>query len=170
MFLDESGLNLAMGRSHAWVKKGRECVGHRPMNWGKNLTLLGAMRASGWVLLSTMFDTANKDRFVGWLGGKLLRRLNRGDVLVLDNLPAHKERRIVPLCAAHGVRVLYLPPYSPDLNPIEAGWALQKQHVRKHAPRDPAALLRIARRARLRITPRHCRLWFAHAGYPVQLN
>lgn len=74
----------------------------------------------------------------------------------------------MPLCAVHGVRVLYLPPYSPDFNPIEPGWALQKQHVRRYAPRDSAALLRIARRARHRVTPRHCRQWFAHAGYRVQ--
>ena len=70
VFVDESGLNLAMGRSHAWVKRGHEYVARLPMNWGKNLTQLGAMRASGWVLLSTMFETTNKDRFVSWLDGK----------------------------------------------------------------------------------------------------
>lgn len=157
-----------MARSHAWVKKGAEYIERTPTNWGKNLTLLGAMRATGWVLLSTMFATTNKERFVCWLGGKLLPRLQRGDVLVLDNLAAHHDKRVVPLCASRGVRVLYLPPYSPDFNPIEPGWALQKQHVRRHAPRDSAALLRIARRARHRVTPRHCRQWFAHAGYRVQ--
>jgi transposase len=61
-----------------------------------------------------------------------------------------------------------LPPYSPDLNPIEPGWALQKQHVRKYAPRDRIALQRIARRARYRVTPQHCRRWFEHADYLVQ--
>ncbi len=89
--------------------------------------------------------------------GPCLSRLRRGDVLVLDNLAAHYDKRVVPLCAAFGVRVLYLPPYSPDFNPIEPGCALQKQHVRRHAPRDSAALLRIARRARHRVTPRYCR-------------
>ena len=159
-----------MGRSHAWVKKGCEYIERCPTNWGKNLTLLGAIRLTGWVLLSTMFATTNSERFVCWLGSKLLRHLRRGDVLVLDNLSAHKDKRVVPLCAAYGVRVIYLPPYSPDFNPIESGWAHQKQHVRRHAPRDSVALLRIARRARHRITPRHCRNWFAHCGYPAQLN
>lgn len=170
VFLDESGLNTSMTRSHVWVKKGSEYVERTPTNWGKNLTLLGAMRLSGWVLLSTMFASTNKERFVTWLRTRLLPRLNEGDVLVLDNLSAHHDERVVPFCTARGVRVIYLPPYSHDFNPIEYGWALQKQHVRRHAPRDSASLRRVARRARYRVTPRHCRQWFAHAGYSVQLN
>ena len=147
------------------MKKGAEYIERTPMNWGKNLTLLGAIRLAGWVLLSSMYQTTNADRFVRWLGSKLLPKLRRGDVLVMDNLKAHHDRRVRPLCRAFGVRLIYLPPYSPDLNPIESGWALQKQHVRKHAPRHPAALRRIARRARFRVTPRHCRGWFEHCGY-----
>jgi transposase len=170
VFLDESGLNLAMSRSHAWVKKGQEYIERTPTNWGDNLTLLGAIRVTGWVVLSTMFASTNKERFVRWLERKLLPRLKRGDVLVLDNLSAHHDVRVVPLCATRRVRVIYLPPYSPDFNPIEPGWALQKKVVRRHAPRDRTALLRIARRARHRITPRHCRNWFAHAGYSVPLR
>jgi len=170
VFLDESGLNLAMSRSHAWVKRGFEHVDRVPMNWGTNLTLLGAIRLSGWVVLTTMFKTANKDRFVSWLVSKLLPRVRPGDVLVMDNLPAHHDPRVAPACAARGVRVIYLPPYSPDLNPIESGWALQKQHVRRHAPRHPVALRRIARRARFRVTPKHARSWFGHAGYAAPLR
>jgi transposase len=168
VFLDESGLNSSMTRSHAWVKKGTEFIERTPMNWGTNLTLLGAMRLSGWVVLNSMFDSTNKERFVKWIRSKLLPRLNRGDVLVMDNLQAHKDPRVIPLCRAVGVRIIYLAPYSHDFNPIESGWALQKQHVRKHAPRDRATLRRVARRARFRVTPRHCREWFRHCGYAVQ--
>lgn len=157
-----------MARSHAWVKKGTEYVERTPMNWGPNLTLLGAIRVTGWVVLSTMFATTNADRFVDWLAKQLLPRLRPGDVLVLDNLKAHHDQRVTPPCATRGVRVLYLPPYSPDFNPIEPGWALQKQHVRRHAPRNAKALRLIARRARHRVTQRHCRQWFAHAGYSVR--
>jgi transposase len=157
-----------MARSHVWVKRGTEYVERTPMNWGTNLTLLGAIRLTGWVLLSSMFKTANAARFVAWLQRKLLPKLRRGDVLVMDNLKAHHDPRVRALCDAFGVMLIYLPPYSPDLNPIEPGWALQKQHVRKHAPRDRISLRRIARRARFRVTPRHCRRWFQHAGYSVQ--
>ena len=159
-----------MSRSHAWVKKGCEFVQRTPTNWGKNLTLLGAIRSTGWVQLSTMFETTNKVRFVWWLQHKLLPRLHRGDVLILDNLSAHHDVRVVPLCRQRGIRVIYLPPYSPDFNPIESGWALQKQFVRRHAPRSTELLLCLARRARHRITPRHCLNWFAHCGYPVQIR
>lgn len=157
-----------MARSHAWVKKGDEYIERTPMNWGHNLTLLGAIRLRGWVQLSTMFASTNSERFIRWLARRLLPRLKRGDVLLLDNLRAHHDPRVRLLCEAHGVRVIYLPPYSHDFNPIEPAWALQKQHVRRHAPRSRDALLRIARRARFRVTPRHCRNWFSHAGYPAR--
>jgi transposase len=160
VFLDESGLHLAMSRSHAWVKKGTEFVQRTPMNWGGNLTLVGAIRISGWVLLTTMARAVNKLRFVRWLKTKLLPRLRPGDVIVLDNLPAHHDPRVVSLCRSAGIRVLYLPPYSPDFNPIEPGWALQKQYVRRYGPRSRDNLLRVARRARFRVTPTHCKNWF----------
>jgi transposase len=167
VFLDESGMNVAMSRSHAWVRRGTEFVDPVPMNWGTNLTILGAIRLSGWVVLTTMFATVNKERFVIWLRRSLLPKLSPGDVLVMDNLSAHKDPRVARSCHRRGVRLFYLPPYSPDLNPIEPGWALQKQDVRKHAPRHPEALRRAARRARFRVTPRHCRGWFSNAGYLV---
>lgn len=165
VFLDESGVHVAMHRTHTWVKRGTEYIERVPMNWGRTLTLLGAMRHTGWVILQTMFATANADRFVAWLTRHLLPKLRCGDVLVMDNLRAHHDRRVGPACRQRGIQVLYLPPYSPDLNPIEPGWALQKQQVRKHAPRTADHLRRVARRARYRITPRHCRHWFVHAGY-----
>jgi hypothetical protein len=116
VFIDESGMNLAMSRSHAWVKRGHEFIERVPMNWGKNLTVLGAIRLSGWVALTTMFATANKQRFVRWLRSVLLPKLGRNDVLVMDNLAAHHDPRVTSACAEHGVELLYLPPYSPDLN------------------------------------------------------
>jgi transposase len=170
VFLDESGLNLSMSRSHAWVKRGTEFIDRVPMNWGKNLTLLGAMRRDGWVVLTSTYERATKDRFVWWLKTKLLPKLRRGDIIVMDNLAAHHDARVLGLCTAHGVDVVYLPPYSPDFNPIESAWALQKQFVRRHAPRSKDALRSIARRARHRVTPQHCRRWFEHCGYRGQTN
>ena len=98
VFLDESGMHAAMSRSHTWVKRGTEYIDPVPMNWGTTLTLLGAMRLHGWVVLRTMFATANADRFVAWLTRDLLPKLRLGDVLVMDNLRAHHDLRIAPLC------------------------------------------------------------------------
>jgi transposase len=80
-------------------------------------------------------------------------------------LEAENRRLLARVMDLTRVRLIYQPPHSPDLNPIEPGWALQKQYVRKHAPRSHDALRRIARRARYRVTQRHCQGWFAHAGY-----
>ena len=154
-----------MGRSHAWVKKGQQHIERRPMNWGKNLTAVGAVRLTGWIQLSTMFASMTKDRFVDWFGKKLLPKLNRGDVVLMDNLRAHHDDRLKPLARNAGVRILYLPPYSPDLNPIEPGWALQKKFVKAVAPRTPEALRRVVQRARFKVNARHLRGWFRFAGY-----
>ena len=100
VFLDESGVHLAMHRTHTWVKRGTEYVERVPMNWGRTLTLLGAMRLTGWVVLQTMFATTNADRFVTWLRRHLLPKLQRGDVLVMDNLRAHHDPVSGPSVAA----------------------------------------------------------------------
>ena len=135
VFLDESGMNLAMSRSHAWVRRGSEFVNRVPINWGrKSLTLLGAIRLSGWVVLTTTYGPANKKSFVAWFSTKLLPKLRRGDVVVMDNLSSHHDPRIVAAATRRGVRVIYLPPYSPDLNPIEHSWFPLKQRIRKHLP------------------------------------
>jgi DDE superfamily endonuclease len=73
VFLDEAGANLAMGRSHAWVKRGEEYVEARPMNWGDNLTLIGAIRRRGWVVLNTKWHAMNKIAFIEWVRDRLAR-------------------------------------------------------------------------------------------------
>jgi hypothetical protein len=85
VFLDESGVHLAMSRSHTWVKRGREYIDPVPVNWGTTLTLLGAIRLHGWVVLRSIWATANAERFLAWLTHQLLPQLHRGDVLVMDN-------------------------------------------------------------------------------------
>ena len=125
-----------MSRSHTWVKRGTEYLDPVPVNWGTTLTLLGAIRVEGWVVLRSMFATANGVRFVAWLTTHLLPKLRRGDVLVMDNLRAHHNPRVTPACRAHGVRVLYLPPYSPDLNPIEAGGGRSRSSTSARSPRE----------------------------------
>lgn len=165
VFVDESGANLSMGRSHAWIRRGEELADPRPMNWGKNLTMTGAIRFDGWVTLSTAWKAMNTQRFVAWVRRQLCPRLRQGDIVVLDNLRAHKSAEVEPLLASRGASIKFLPPYSPDLNPIEPAWALAKQQLKKMAPRSAQALRSAAHRARQVITPRHCRAWTLHAGY-----
>jgi transposase len=130
VFLDESGANLAMGRSHAWLPRGEVLVEARPMNWGDNLTMVGAIRADRWLTLATHWGAMNRTRFIQWVRRHLVRHLRRGDVVVMDNLPAHKARQVRELIEAVGATLRFLPPYSHDLNPIEAAWGLIKKRIR----------------------------------------
>jgi transposase len=170
VFLDESGANLSMGRTHAWIRRGTEQIEGRPMNWGTNLTMIGAIRLSGWVTMSTMFKTANGDRFVAWVRRQLAPKLRPQDVVVLDNARAHKDARVAAILKARGARLVFLPPYSPDFNPIEPCWALAKKHIRAAAPRHARALRKAAHAGRRRVRPSHCNAFFKHAGYQPRLK
>lgn len=165
VFLDEAGTNLAMGRSHVWVQRGEEYVEARPMNWGDNLTLVGAVRRQGWVVLSTKWRAMTRRDFIAWVRGRLAPRLRHGDIVVLDNLQVHKAPDVRHAIQARGATVKYLPPYSHDFNPIEPVWGLVKKRIRDYAPRTREALRRVAGTARHAVTPYHCRQYFAHAGY-----
>ena len=163
--IDEAGVNIAMGRSHAWVPRGQVYVEARPINRGDNLTLMGAVRIGGWVTLGTCWRAMTRPVFLQWVETQLAPRLRRGDVVLLDNLPAHKSPRVQQLVEARGASVRFLPPYSYDFNPIEAAWGLIKKRIRAHAPRNTQALRRTACAARFAVRPHHCRAWFRHAGY-----
>jgi transposase len=165
VFLDESGANTSMMRSHAWIRRGDELVEPRPANWGINLTMIGAVRLDGWLTLSTFFKTANRERFVRWIRRRLVPKLRAGDIVVMDNAQAHHDLRVRTAIEACGAELEYLPPYSPDLNPIEPAWALTKQYIKKMAPRAPHTLRRAAHAGRRQVQERHCRGWFQRAGY-----
>jgi transposase len=168
VFLDESGANLAMGRSHAWLPRGTELIEPRPMNYGDNLTLIGAIRIDRWLTLATAWGAMNTPQFVGWVGRHLVRHLRAGDIVLLDNLPPHKARRARELIEGAGAMLRFLPPYSHDFNPIESAWGLIKKRIRAVAPRTGAALRCTAQRAPRVVQPRHCQNWFAHAGYQLK--
>lgn len=135
---------------------------------GDNLTLVGAIRVDRWLTLATSWGAMNRVRFVAWVGRHLVRHLRRGDVVVMDNLAAHKTPRVRELIEQAGATLRFLPPYSHDLNPIEPGWGLMKKRIRAVAPRTGATLRRTAQRARRVVQRRHCQNWFAHAGYQLK--
>jgi hypothetical protein len=118
VFVDESGANLAMGRSHAWVRKGQVVVEPRPMNWGNNLTMIGAMRGDRWLTLGTAWQTANADRFVRWVECRLAPKLRPGDIVLLDNRRAHKIPASAGSSSAVGLN---------DVDQIES--AVQRSYV-----------------------------------------
>ena len=138
MFLDESGFSLALCVLYGWGKKGAPLVEAVPARRGKNLSVLGAFDIEGMVATTSKLGAMTRADFERFLQADLLPRLLPGCVLVLDNASIHKGGRIESLVSKAGCRVLYLPLYSPDLNPIELAWAFVKGLVRKWGPRQDA--------------------------------
>jgi transposase len=103
--------------------------------------------------------------FIAWVRRRLAPRLRRGDIVVLDNLQAHKACEMRATIEARRAAVKYLPPYSHDFNLIEPVWSLVKKRIRDYAPRTREALRRVAGTARHAVTPYHCHQHFAHSGY-----
>ncbi len=123
------------------------------MNWGDNLTLVGAIRRTGWVALGTAWRAMTAKHFLKWVRRVLVPRLWPGAIVVLDNLGAHKQAGVRTAIEGAGARVKFLPPYSHDFNPIESAWALVQKHIKTCAPRTAIALRRVARAGRHAIRP-----------------
>lgn len=165
VFLDEAAAHTAMSRTHAWVKKGTVAIERRPCVHWNQLTMTGAVTVRGWLTFTTSWKTMNKERFTEWVRTKLAPRLTPGQIVIMDNLRAHHAAAVRELIEARGAELKFLPPYSPDLNPIESCWALIKKELRRCALRAKEALRTAARRARYRVRPAHVAAFAAHSGY-----
>ena len=126
------------------------------MNWGDHLTVVGAIRRNGWGVLNIKWRAMTKVALIEWVRHRLAPRLRDGDIVLLDNLQAHKAPEVRSLIEARGATIKPLPPHSHDFNPIAPAWGLVKKRIRDHAPRTGPALRRVARAARHVITPYHC--------------
>jgi transposase len=128
-------------------------------------SLLAGLRLGGVVAPLLVDGPVNACTFEGYVGQVLAPQLSPGDVLVLDNLSAPKGPGVWRAVEAAGARVLYLPPYSPDFNPIERMWSKIKAYLRKAKARTPGALLEAFAGALRAVTPDECRAYFEHCGY-----
>jgi transposase len=129
--------------------------------------MLGGLSLQGLVAAMTVEGFTDGEVFLACLREVLLPQLRPGQILLLDNLKAHKVAGVADACAAAGVRLLYLPPYSPDLSPIEECWSKVKTLLRAKAARTREALEQAITEALAAITSQDARGWFAHAGYCV---
>lgn len=164
IFLDESGSNIAMAPLYARAPVGQRAVGRRPLHRGKNVSLLGAIRLESVVVLRAFDGAVDADRFVKFVERDLAPRLWPGDVVVLDNLPVHKDPRVGPLLKRVGARPLFLPPYCPELNPIENFWSTFKKRLARTGARTRDALRRAIRNVR-RTFRGSCEGLFKGCGY-----
>jgi transposase len=139
-----------------------------PINYGSNLTLIGALGASGLDALMTVDGATDGEIFRVYVGEVLCPTLRPGDIVVMDNLAAHKVSGIREAIEGRGAKLIYLPPYSPDLSPIERCWSKIKTTLRAIGARTRRALERAIKKALSMITGSDALAWFAHCGY--QLN
>jgi len=165
VFLDEFGANTKMQRTHGRAAPGERVVDRVPHGHYKTISSIAALSTKG-IIASASFDggtTAAK--FVEFIRGKLIPVLRKGRVLVLDNLAAHNDRRVDELIRAAGCRVLRLPPYSPDFNPIENAISKTKTFLRKLARRKVPGLFKGIIEALATVTAADAKAFIAHCGY-----
>jgi transposase len=167
IFLDESGVTTQMTRTWARAPKGERIAESTPQGHWKVLTTLGAMNLLGMLAAMTIEAATDADIFDAFLEQMLCPKLKPGDVVVLDNLSAHKAASVAEKISACGAELIYLPPYSPDLNPIEKAWSKFKQYLRSAKARTTEALDQAITEALNTISPANAQAWFAHCGYTL---
>jgi transposase len=165
IFIDESGLSTKMARLRGWAREGERCHAAIPHGHWKTITFVGGLTLSG--ILAPMLLDAPMDGecFRAWVEQMLIAALKPDDIVVMDNLAAHKVAGVRQAIENAGARLLFLPPYSPDLNPIENAFAKLKAIVRAAAARSFDALNAAVAHAITRLLPADCANFFAHAGY-----
>lgn len=166
-FLDEAGSNLALTRLYGRAAPGERIAEGVPQNYGENVTMLAAIGVNGLAAPMTVNGAVDGAVFLTYVREVLSPTLCEGDIVVMDNLKAHKVAGVAEAIEAAGARLEYLPPYSPDLNPIEKCWSKVKTYLRKAKARTREALEAALKEALLTITAADARAWFTHCGYPV---
>jgi transposase len=164
IFLDESGVTTQMTRAYARGCGGQRVAEATPQGHWKMLTILGALSLRGLVATMTIEEATDGDIFLAYVEQVLCPALRPRDVVIMDNLSAHKVAGVRELIQAAGAELIYLPPYSPDLNPIEKAWAKLKQFLRALKARTAQALEQAITQALPHITPDNARAWFRHCG------
>ena len=169
IFLDESGVTTSMTRLYARCLGGRRIHEATPGSHWKIMTILGAMSTRGMIATMTIEEATDTDIFLAYLDHVLCPQLRPGDVVVMDNLSSHKVKGVRERIEAARAELLYLPPYSPDLNPIEKAWSKLKLLLRSAKARTKDVLDQAITDLLPQITPDNAQAWFRHSGYGVHL-
>ena len=165
VFVEECSTNTSLRPLYAWSRRGERAFCSAPRNWGKNVTLLSSLTSSGMGPSVAVEGATTRVVFEAYLEEALCPSLCAGQVVVMDNLSAHKGEKVRELIEERGCELLYLPPYSPDLNPIEQAFSKIKALMRKRGPRTREALIGAMGDALSAITARDASGFFSHCGY-----
>ena len=168
VFLDESGATTEMTRRYGRAPRGERVREATPAGHWSTLTLLSAMSSQGMLASMTVESATDGAVFLAFLDYVLCPCLRPGQVVVMDILAAHKVQGVRERIEEVGAELLYLPPYSPDFNPIEPCWAKIKQSLRSTKARTVEFLEAAVAQALASITSQNASAWFAHCGYGIQ--
>jgi transposase len=165
VFIDETGTNTKMTRLRGRCLKGQRLKAKAPFGHWKTQTFIAGLRCYGLTAPFVVDRPMNRRIFETYVETQLAPTLEKGDVVILDNLPAHKSPAAEKAIRARGAWILFLPPYSPDLNPIEMAFSKLKAHLRKRAIRTIDALWKAIGDICNLFPPSECRNYFKAAGY-----
>jgi transposase len=165
VFIDESGASTKMTRLYGRCARGKRLVCTVPHGHWKTITFVGALRQDGMTAPCVVDGPINGATFLAWVQQLLVPTLRQGDIVVMDNLSSHKVKGVREAIEAAGANLRYLPPYSPDLNPIEQFFAKLKALLRKAGARTIEALDEAIAGALTRFSPTECKNFLAHSGY-----
>lgn len=165
MFIDETGATTKMTRRCGRSRRGERCRAPVPHGHWKTTTFVGALRTCGMTAPMVLDGAMHGGAFLAYVEQVLVPTLKPGDIVVMDNLPAHKPTAVREAIERTGAQLRFLPAYSPDFNPIEMAFAKLKAFLKKHAPRTIGELWDAVARGIDTFTPAECSNYFAAAGY-----
>lgn len=165
IFIDESGVNLALARLFARAPKGKRARGERPMKRGKNVSLIGAISLKGVITQISLIGATDGLTFEAFISQKLVPKLWKGACVIMDNCSIHKTKEIEALIQAAGANLIYLPPYSPDFSPIENCWSKIKSVLRSIGARNYPDLAKAIEEAFNQVSLKDIQSWFTHCCY-----
>ncbi len=168
VFIDETGASTKMARLYGRAAKGERCRAPVPHGHWKTTTFTGALRLSGMTAPMVLDGPMNGAAFLAYVEQVLVPTLSPGDTVIMDNLPAHKPTAIRQAIEAAGAQLLYLPPYSPDFNPIENAFSKMKAFLRRAAARTVDDLWQSIADALDTFSPDECQNYFEACGYDCE--
>jgi len=165
VFIDETSTATAMVRLRRRSPRGKRLIGYAPHGHWKTITFVAGLRRRRMTAPFVLEGAMNGPMFLAYVKQCLVPTLRRGDIVLMDNLPVHKVAGVEQAIEAAGATLIYLPPYSPDLNPIEMAFSKFKAHLRRAAEHSIPRLLRRIGRIVKAFSPQECRNFLRQAGY-----
>ena len=169
VFLDETFGTTTMTRRYGWGPTHQRVVDHVPHGHWKTTTFVAALRLDGLFAPMVVDGALNGELFVQYVRQELAPQLRAGDILIMDNLQTHKTRGVLEAVAQRDARVVYLPPYSPDLNPIEMVFSQVKNELRRRRLRPVEELWNAFGQSLDWVTPDQASHYFNHPGYQREI-